>query len=86
MSTAQPKMKLLQAMRSNMLLRHFSPRTIASYLSWVRRFVRFHGMRHPSDLAGADVRAFLGWLAEQRHSRGWERFPAPECRCDSRWS
>ncbi len=66
MSTAQPKMKLLQAMRSNMLLRHFSPRTITSYLSWVRRFVRFHGMRHPSDLAGADVRAFLGWLAEQR--------------------
>src|SRR5512135_683357 len=66
MSSSQPKPTLLQALRSNMRLRHFSPRTISAYASWVRRFVRFHHLRHPAELGPAEVRAFLAWLAEDR--------------------
>ena len=62
-----PKPKLLQTMRANMRLRHYSPRTEEAYTAWTRRFVQFHGLRHPDDLGEADVKAFLVFLAEDRH-------------------
>lgn len=62
-----PKAKLLQTMRSNLRLRHFSPRTEEAYTDWTRRFVRFHGLQHPSELGVAEVKAFLTHLAEVRH-------------------
>src|SRR6266566_2466308 len=45
--------------------RHYSPRTEESYVGWVRRFVVFHGRRHPDQLGEAEVRAFLEHLAER---------------------
>ena len=62
-----PKPKLLQSMRANLRLRQYSPRTEEAYTSWTRRFVRYHGMRHPADLTTAEVKAFLLHLAEDRH-------------------
>ena len=49
-----------------MRLRHFSPRTVEAYTDWVRRFIRFHGNRHPRDLGEREVTAFLTWLAVER--------------------
>ena len=43
--------------------RHYSPRTEEAYAHWLRRFVVFHGMRHPSDLGAEHVSAFLSHLA-----------------------
>lgn len=63
----QPKPRLLPAMRANLRLRHFSPRTEEAYLGWARRFVRFHDLRHPTELHESDVKAFLVHLAEDRH-------------------
>lgn len=54
---------LIGQLRRAMRLRRYSPRTEEAYVGWVRRFVRFHGMRHPRDLEAADVRAFLSDLA-----------------------
>lgn len=62
----QSKSPLLQQLQSNMALRQMSPRTIAAYASWVRRYVRFHRLRHPAEMGDAEVRAFLTWLVEQR--------------------
>lgn len=62
----QPKPKLLQALRANLRLRHFSPRTEEAYTSWVRRFVRFHGLRHPAEMGEAEVLAFLTHLSVVR--------------------
>jgi integron integrase len=53
-------------LQANLRLRHYSPRTEATYLDWVRRFVRFHGLRHPGELGDAEVRAFLIHLADER--------------------
>ncbi|MBI1723466.1 MAG: integron integrase [Gemmatimonadetes bacterium] len=53
-------------MRANLRLRHFSPRTEEAYVSWVRRFVRFHGLRHPSELGEREVVSFLTYLAVER--------------------
>ena len=52
-----PKPKLLQSLRANLRLRHFSPRTEEAYSGWVRRYVRFHRLRHPAD--GGEVRRVL---------------------------
>jgi integrase len=62
----QPKPKLLQALRANLRLRHFSHRTEEAYAAWVRRFVRFHGLRHPRGLGVGEVKAFLTHLAVER--------------------
>ena len=61
-----PKPKLLQSLRANLRLRHFSPRTEEAYSGWVRRYVRFQGLRHPADLGEAEVKAFLTHLAVDR--------------------
>jgi len=37
---------------------------VEAYAGWVRRFVRFHGTRHPAELSEPDVTRFLSWLAE----------------------
>lgn len=43
--------------------KHYSPGTEESYAGWVRRHVRFHGMRHPAQLGSRDVNRFLSALA-----------------------
>ena len=47
--------------------RQFSPRTEEAYISWIRRYVRFHGTRHPAELDSAAMTAFLTDLASTRH-------------------
>jgi site-specific recombinase XerD len=44
-----------------------SRRTEEAYVYWIRRFVRFSGLRHPSELGSAEVRRFLSHLVEERH-------------------
>ena len=54
-------------MRERIRLRHYSLRTEKSYCDWVRRFIRFHGMRHPRTLGAQHVTAFLSSLANRRN-------------------
>ena len=58
--------RLLAVMRERLALRHASPRTIETYADWVRRYVRFHGGRHPRQLGEREVTAFLSHLATER--------------------
>jgi integron integrase len=44
--------------------RHYSPKTEDAYVHWLVRFVRYHNLRHPQDLAEPEVNAFLNHLAE----------------------
>jgi integrase len=55
--------KLLDRVRAAVRLRHYSIRTEESYVGWVRRFVLFHGKRHPSGMGAEEVVAFLSHLA-----------------------
>ncbi|MGH7518835.1 MAG: tyrosine-type recombinase/integrase [Gemmatimonadales bacterium] len=52
-------------MRRALRVRRYSQRTEEAYVGWVRRFVRFHRMRHPAELGPAEVGAFLTWLAAE---------------------
>jgi len=62
-----PASQLLRALRQALRLRHYSGRTEQAYVDWVRRFVRFCGLRHPRELGTAEVTRFLSSLAVDRH-------------------
>src|SRR5437588_9942702 len=55
--------KLLDQVSDVARLRHLSLRTEEAYRSWIKRFILFHGKRHPLDLDAEAVRAFLTHLA-----------------------
>jgi integron integrase len=58
--------RLLDLLRAQVRYMHYSLRTEQAYVHWVRAFIRFHGLRHPAELSGAEVEAFLTWLATER--------------------
>jgi integron integrase len=58
--------RLLTQLRHALRTRHYSRRTEAAYTSWIKRFVRFHELRHPATLEEADVGRFLTHLAVDR--------------------
>jgi hypothetical protein len=60
---AAPKPRLLDRMREALRLRRYSRRTEEAYVAWARRFILFHGKRHPSGLGAPEVTAFLTSLA-----------------------
>jgi integron integrase len=55
--------RLLDRVRIAIRTRHLSPRTEEAYVFWIRRFILFHGKRHPVEMAEAEVSAFLSALA-----------------------
>lgn len=60
--------KLLHQLRQALRVRHYSARTEEAYVGWVRRYVKFHGLRHPGELGPDDIRRFLTALAERGQS------------------
>lgn len=63
----EKKRKFLDIVRDAIRLKHYSIRTEEAYLNWVRRFIVFHGMRHPEEMGTAEVEAFLTHLAVKEH-------------------
>ena len=61
-----PAPKLLDRLRDHLRTRHYSIRTETAYVDWARRFILFHGKRHPQEMGAAEVEAFLTYLAVQR--------------------
>jgi hypothetical protein len=49
------KPRLLDRVRAAARLRHYSRRTEAAYVAWIRRSILFHGKRHPAELGAAEV-------------------------------
>ena len=62
-----PASQFMADIRSQMRLRQYSLQTEKTYLYWIRYFIRFHGMKHPSDMGSAEVTAFLSYLANRQH-------------------
>jgi len=59
--------KLLDRMRTEIRVRHYSIRTEEAYVDWARRFILFNNKRHPKELGAAEVRDFLSHLAVDRN-------------------
>ena len=58
-----PKLKFLDQCREVMAFKRFSRRTVEAYLHWIKRFILWSGKRHPREMGGAEVTAFLAHLA-----------------------
>src|SRR3989338_2891603 len=62
-STTIKPPKLLDQVRDKLRVKHYSIRTEQIYVDWIKRFIFFHGKRHPKDMGARDVEAFLTHLA-----------------------
>ena len=59
--------RLLEEVRKRLRLKHYSLRTEQAYLYWVRRYIRASGRKHPRELDGVAIEAFLSLLATRDH-------------------
>jgi integron integrase len=61
--SATPKLRLLDRVRQAIRTRHYSRRTEKTYVAWIRRYIFFHGKRHPAEMGATEVTRFLTSLA-----------------------
>jgi integron integrase len=58
--------RLLDQVVARLRVKHYSLRTEKCYVDWIKRFILFHGKRHPQEMGAAEVEAFLSHLAVNR--------------------
>jgi integron integrase len=58
--------KLLDQVRACLRVKHYSYRTEQAYLDWIKRYIIFHGKRHPLEMSAPEIRQFLTHLAVER--------------------
>jgi len=59
--------RLLDQVRHRIRLKHYSIRTEQAYVDWIRRYIHFHGKRHPAAMGASEIESFLTDLAVARH-------------------
>ncbi len=64
--TTQPP-RLLDQLRHQIRLRHYSYRTEQAYVGWTKRFIRFHKLTHPAKMGASEVESYLSYLASERN-------------------
>lgn len=67
MPTTDNKPKLLTQLSQAMRSRHYSRKTESTYIHWIKRFIFFHHVRHPKDMAEPEINAYLTHLAVKEH-------------------
>lgn len=67
MSKTHSRPPLLEQVRHCIRLRHYSIRTEEAYLNTIKRFILFHGKRHPAVMGAEEIRQYLSYLATQRN-------------------
>ena len=66
-TTSSKPPKLLDQVVAKIRLKHYSRRTEMSYVHWIKRYILFHGKRHPKEMGRAEVEAFLSALVTERN-------------------
>jgi site-specific recombinase XerD len=56
--------KFMDELRDKIRVKQYAYKTEKTYLDWVERFIRFHGLRHPSEMGKVEVEAFMTHLAK----------------------
>lgn len=59
--------RLMDQVRDTLRVHHYSLRTEQSYVQWIKRFILFHGKRHPREMGNNEVTAFLTHLAVDKN-------------------
>jgi len=58
--------KLLEQIAEKIRMKHYSHKTESAYVEWARRYILFHGKRHPREMEAKEIEAFLSHLANIR--------------------
>ncbi|HLE52727.1 MAG TPA: integron integrase [Anaerolineales bacterium] len=58
--------KLLEQLADRIRMKHYSRKTESAYVEWARRFILFHGKRHPREMGTREIEAYLNYLANVR--------------------
>ena len=67
LASSAPKPKLLDQVRQAIRTRQYSYKTEKAYVGWIKRFIFFHGKRHPAEMSEPEIASFLSSLATDRH-------------------
>ncbi len=59
--------KLLDQVRDQIRVRHYSIKTEKSYVGWIKRYIYYHKLRHPAEMGKKEIEQFLTHLAVERH-------------------
>ncbi|MCO6440774.1 MAG: phage integrase N-terminal SAM-like domain-containing protein [Nitrococcus mobilis] len=59
----QGRPRLLDQVRHRIRFKQYNIRTERARVDWIRRFILFHGKRHPAAMGASEVEAFLTHLA-----------------------
>jgi len=59
--------KLLDQVRETIRRKHYSIRTEAAYVDWIKRYIFFHNKNHPAEMGAKEIEQFLNHLAVQKH-------------------
>jgi integron integrase len=63
--SAPAKPRLLERVVGLIQARHYSPRTEKAYVAWIKKYIFFHGKRHPDEMGSLQVQEFLSSLASK---------------------
>jgi integron integrase len=61
-----PEQKLLDRVRTELRVRHYSPNTEEAYTNWIKRFILFHNKRHPKEMGAEEIKSFINNLADKQ--------------------
>ena len=61
------KMRLLDQVRHVIRKKHYSIRTEQAYTNWIKRFIFFHGKRHPKDMGETEISKYISYLAVKKN-------------------
>jgi len=70
--------RLLDRVRIALRTRHYSRKTEKAYVGWIRRFIVFHGKRHPREMGAAETTGYLSSLATIGRGGRIDAEPGPE--------
>lgn len=65
-ATSSRPPKLLDRVRTAIRVRHYALKTEQAYIGWIRRYIHYHGVRHPDEMGAVEVVEFLSHLAVER--------------------
>jgi len=66
-TSPQPPPRLYDQVRNELRVLHYSYRTEKTYLHWIKRYIYFHGKKHPGEMGPVEVKQYLSYLAADKH-------------------
>jgi len=64
---SRAELKLVDRLRKALRSRHYSKSTEKTYVAWVKRFIYYHNVKHPAEMAEPEINMFLTHLAVENH-------------------